>query len=159
MSSKLSRQSAPRWRWDYQLYETAAVSPQKYFSFSVSVINFCSRLKNPQGLVRLEGLGKLRNFIDLLGFETATFRLVAQCLKQLCYRVHFLYLNWKYPKNYIKLDIQIGLDILILTHVVICLNKLNILDRMLSRKMIRFKWLESVHTNFRYLTSKLEYSD
>jgi hypothetical protein len=37
-------------------------------------------LSKRQGLVRLEGLGKLKKFIRLIGLELATFRLVAQCL-------------------------------------------------------------------------------
>jgi hypothetical protein len=37
-------------------------------------------------MVRLEGLGKLKKFTSS-GLEPATFRLVAQCLNQLRYRV------------------------------------------------------------------------
>jgi hypothetical protein len=37
--------------------------------------------------VRLEGLGKLKNPVASSGIETTTFRLVAQCLNQLRYRV------------------------------------------------------------------------
>jgi hypothetical protein len=37
--------------------------------------------------MRLEGLGELKNPMTLLGFESATFQLVAQCLNQLHYRV------------------------------------------------------------------------
>jgi hypothetical protein len=36
--------------------------------------------------VRLKGLGQLKNPVTS-GVELATFRLVAQCLNQLCYRV------------------------------------------------------------------------
>jgi hypothetical protein len=39
-------------------------------------------------IVRLEGLGKLKNQMISSGIETATFQLVAQCLNQLRYRVH-----------------------------------------------------------------------
>jgi hypothetical protein len=35
-------------------------APQKYY-FSASGTHFCSRLNKPQGLVRLEGLSKLKN--------------------------------------------------------------------------------------------------
>jgi hypothetical protein len=41
---------------------------------------------DPRATVRLEGSGKLKN-PPHLGFEPATFWLVAQCLNQLCYRV------------------------------------------------------------------------
>jgi hypothetical protein len=37
--------------------------------------------------VRLEGLGQLKNPMISSGIEPATFRLVAQCLNQLRYRV------------------------------------------------------------------------
>jgi hypothetical protein len=37
--------------------------------------------------MRLEGLGKLQNPMTSSGIEFSTFRLVAQCLNQLRYRV------------------------------------------------------------------------
>jgi hypothetical protein len=37
--------------------------------------------------VRLEGLGKLENPVTSLRIEPATFRLVAECLNQLRYRL------------------------------------------------------------------------
>jgi hypothetical protein len=47
--------------------------------------------------VRLEGLGKLKKFTSS-GFDSATIRLVAQCLNQLRYRVplNYLYLYFIY---------------------------------------------------------------
>jgi hypothetical protein len=39
-------------------------SPKKHY-FSVSGIHFCWRLSGPQGLVRLEGLGKLKKINSL----------------------------------------------------------------------------------------------
>jgi hypothetical protein len=42
---------------------------------------------DPRVIVRLEGLGQLKNPMTSLGFEPATFRLVALCLNQLRYRV------------------------------------------------------------------------
>jgi hypothetical protein len=45
-------------------------------------------LSKPQGIVPLEGLGKLeeKKIIDLIG-SLATFRLVPQCLNQVRYRM------------------------------------------------------------------------
>jgi hypothetical protein len=42
---------------------------------------------DPRAAVQLEGLGQLKNPMASSGIETTTFWLVAQCLKQLCYRV------------------------------------------------------------------------
>jgi hypothetical protein len=47
-------------------------TPQKYY-FSASGTNFCYRLSKPQGLVRLEGLGKLKKFNHLIGSRTHDF--------------------------------------------------------------------------------------
>jgi hypothetical protein len=44
-------------------------TPQKHY-FSVSGTHFCYRLSEPQGLVRLEGFGKLEKFIHLIGCRT-----------------------------------------------------------------------------------------
>jgi hypothetical protein len=45
-------------------------APQKHHYFYVSGTNFCSRLSKLQGLVRLEGLGKLKK-ITSSGTEPA----------------------------------------------------------------------------------------
>jgi hypothetical protein len=50
-------------------------TPQKHY-FSGSDTHFCYRLSKPQGLVRPQGLGKLKRKITSSGFEPATFRLV-----------------------------------------------------------------------------------
>jgi hypothetical protein len=54
-------------------------TPQKHHYFYVSGTHFCYRLNEPLGLVRQEGLGKLKN-VTSSGLEPATFRLVAQYL-------------------------------------------------------------------------------
>jgi hypothetical protein len=43
-------------------------TPQKHYYFYVSCTHFCYRLSKPQGLVRPEGLGKLKN--HLIGNRT-----------------------------------------------------------------------------------------
>jgi hypothetical protein len=42
---------------------------------------------DPKGIVRLEGLGQLKNTMTSSGIVPATFRLVAYCLNQLYYHV------------------------------------------------------------------------
>jgi hypothetical protein len=44
-------------------------TPQKHY-FSASGTHFCYRLSKPQGLVRLEGLGKVKKSNDLIGTQT-----------------------------------------------------------------------------------------
>jgi hypothetical protein len=44
-------------------------TPQKHY-FSASGTDFCYRLSKPLGLVQLEGLGKLKKFIHLIGSRT-----------------------------------------------------------------------------------------
>jgi hypothetical protein len=46
---------------------------------------------DPRAIVRLEGLGQLKNLINSSGIEPGTFRLAAQCLNQLRYRVPHLH--------------------------------------------------------------------
>jgi hypothetical protein len=51
-------------------------APQRHY-FYASDTHFCWRLSEPQGLVRLEGLGKLgKNSFNSSGLEPATLRLV-----------------------------------------------------------------------------------
>jgi hypothetical protein len=55
----------------------ALCSPETFFSLSGT--HFCESLSKPQGLVLLEGLGKLKKYvITSSGIEHATFLLVAQ---------------------------------------------------------------------------------
>jgi hypothetical protein len=58
---RLSRQSAHRWQWGCQPYAPAALYSTKTF-LSASGTHFCQMLSDLQGLVRLEGLGKLKKF-------------------------------------------------------------------------------------------------
>jgi hypothetical protein len=49
--------------------------------------HFCQKLSRPRIIVRLDGLDQLKNPMTSTGIEPATFRLLAQCLNQLRYRV------------------------------------------------------------------------
>jgi hypothetical protein len=46
--------------------------PQTFF-FLVPGTHFCQRLSKPQGLVWLEGLGKLKKFNDLTGYNLLAY--------------------------------------------------------------------------------------
>jgi hypothetical protein len=52
-----------------EFYEPAALYPPQKHHFSAST-HFWYRLNEPQGLVRPEGLGKLKKFILLIGSRT-----------------------------------------------------------------------------------------
>jgi hypothetical protein len=55
----LSRQSAHRWRLSCQSYAPAALYTQE----DILVFIYVKKLSKPQGLVRLEELGKLKNSV------------------------------------------------------------------------------------------------
>jgi hypothetical protein len=57
--------------------------------------------------VRLEGLGQLKNIVTSSGIEPATYRLVAQCLNQLRYRVHRACIQELYLKNVVFWDVAL----------------------------------------------------
>jgi hypothetical protein len=60
--------------------------PQKHY-FSAFDSHFCYRLSESQGLVRPQGLGKLRNFIHLIGSRTSDLPACSLVPQPLRYRV------------------------------------------------------------------------
>jgi hypothetical protein len=65
-----SRQSAHRWQWAYQPYAPATLDLQK----DALVLIFVRGRVNSRVMVRLEGLGKLKRFNDLIGNRTHNIR-------------------------------------------------------------------------------------
>jgi hypothetical protein len=53
----------------------------------------------PGAIMQLEGSGQLKNPITSSGIEPTTFRLVAQCLNQLCYCVLLSLQQYKTKTN------------------------------------------------------------
>jgi hypothetical protein len=62
----LSRQSALRWQHCCQPYAPHASTPPETLFFSASGTHLCLRPNKLQDLVRPEGLGKLKKFIQLI---------------------------------------------------------------------------------------------
>jgi hypothetical protein len=65
----MSRKSAYRLWWCFQPYEPPTLYSAEILFFA-SDDNFCYRLSKFQGLLRLEGLGKLKKFSHLIGALT-----------------------------------------------------------------------------------------
>jgi hypothetical protein len=63
-------------------------TPQKK-TVSVSGTQLCSRLSKPQGIVRLEGLGKFKKFNDSIRNRTRDLPVRSTAPQPLHYRVHF----------------------------------------------------------------------
>jgi hypothetical protein len=74
--------SARRWRWGCQSYAQAGLYSQEdsWYSFLLEA------KPTPGSIVRLDGLGQLKNPVTSLEIEPATFRLAAYCLNQLGHR-------------------------------------------------------------------------
>jgi hypothetical protein len=68
-----SRQSAHRWRWGCQPYAPAALYSSGKFLVLISVRGWV----DPRAIVRLEGLGQLKNPMTSSGIKPATSRLLA----------------------------------------------------------------------------------
>jgi hypothetical protein len=96
-----SRQSAQRWRWGCQLYTPAALYPPGRFLVIITVRGWV----NPKSIVRTKGLGQLKKSTSS-GLDPATFRLVAQCLNQLRYRVPHSHCRIR-NKVWIKMNLRL----------------------------------------------------
>jgi hypothetical protein len=77
-----TRQSAHRWRWGCQSYAPAAL-----YTGKILITHFFRAWVDPRAIVRLEAPGQLKISIIWSANEPATFRLVAQFLNQLRYRM------------------------------------------------------------------------
>jgi hypothetical protein len=80
----LPRQSAHRWWRGCQLSAPAMLCFPEIFFISVSGTDFCRRLSKPQGLVQVEGLGKLVKFNYLIRSSPPACTIVPQ---PLCYHM------------------------------------------------------------------------
>jgi hypothetical protein len=71
-------------------------TPQKH-NFSASGIHFCQRLRKSQGLLRLEGLGKLKEIIHLIESRTHELPACSIVSQPLCDREAIIRLS---PENF-----------------------------------------------------------
>jgi hypothetical protein len=86
--SQIYRQSAHEGGKGCQPYAPAAFTPQEIILVLISVRGWV----DPRALVRPKRLCQWKIPVTPSGIEPATFRLVAQCLNQLCHRVPPMFL-------------------------------------------------------------------